>query len=234
MCIGDTALWPFQSFIVMHIWFSFYVIGIPWYFPSEVTIFNCLMGMIKVIAIISTNSYFPPTHSCGAIIDWWYHRYHTYLGLPNLFYLEISLAWICSQNHSHDLVSELPEHSNLKRFGHVVANNTPCGTPYYWHFTILNPTGDKQIPNINVLCSFSALGFPIIFQKNRTIFFLLHDNILNILSLCHNKILGPEDIWYKVVNVHNICVCEFLCVFWSKLLGIHVPKISLLLNLLAY
>ena len=93
---------------------------------------------------------------------WWDYNYHTYLGITKLFYLNLSWAHICSQNHSHDLVSWITEHITLKRFGHVFANHISCGTPEYWKFTIINPIGDKEIPNVNVMYNFSALGHPII------------------------------------------------------------------------
>ena len=87
--------------------------------------------LIRVIVSIPIHLQFPPTHSFSEIIAWWYHTYHTYLGLTKLFCLDLSWACICSRNHSHDLVSEIPEHITLERFGHVVANRIPCGTPYY-------------------------------------------------------------------------------------------------------
>ena len=89
------------------------------------------MGTIQVIAIIPTSFYFPPTHSCGSIISWCYYTYYTYLGLPKLIYIDLSWAQIFRRNCSHDFVSERPEHITLKRFVHLVANNSPCWTPYY-------------------------------------------------------------------------------------------------------
>ena len=61
--------------------------------------------LIRVIAIIPINFWFPPTNFCGAIIAWWDHTYHTYLFIPKLFYHDVYWAWICSPNHSHDLFS---------------------------------------------------------------------------------------------------------------------------------
>ena len=87
---------------------------------------TCLM---RLIAIITINFLFTPTHSCGAIIALWDYTYHTYLGFLKLFYIGLYWDRICTRNHSHDLVFELPEHSTLETFVHVVANHIPCGTP---------------------------------------------------------------------------------------------------------
>ena len=81
---------------------------------------------------------------------------------------------MCIHNHSYDLVSEIPEHSTLKMFGHVVTNHIPCGKPDYWNFTITNPIGDKEITNVNVIFPFADLGLPIIFQINGTISVMVH------------------------------------------------------------
>ena len=114
---------------------------------------------------------------------------------------------MCNQICSHSFFSELPEHITLKRFGHTVANYIPCGTPAYWHFTIINPISDREIPSANVICPFSAWGLPIIIQKNETIVFLVQAIIFSTLALCRNEISGPADSWHEVINAHNFCLC---------------------------
>ena len=79
------------------------------------------------------------------------------------------------------MVSEIPEHSTLERFGRVVANHIPCGTLNYRHFTILNPIGDKEIPNVNVLFTFSDKFLPNLLQNNGTIVGLVQEIISNIV-----------------------------------------------------
>ena len=89
-------------------------------------------------------------------------------------------------------------------FGHVFTNHIPSRTPDYFYFSILNPIGDKEIPNFNVICYFASQGPPIFIQKNGTIVVLLQDIIPDIVPLCNNEILGPSDGWYE--SVHDFCL----------------------------
>ena len=129
-----------------------------------------------------------------------------------MFYLDLSCAQIFSRNHYHDLVFELPEHSTLKRFGHLVPNNIPCSTPCYLKFVIIKSIGNEKIPNINVLCTFSARVISILIPKNRTIVVLTQTIILNRIASCCKKIPGPEDIWNEVINTHNLRPRGNICV----------------------
>jgi hypothetical protein len=101
------------------------------------------------------------------------------------------------------LVSELPEQSTLQGFGHEVSDHVSSQTPDQRYITLVDASGNKEIPNINVLCMLAAQSFSILLQKNCALVVLEQNIVLNLVSLGFHEVSSPTDRWHEVVGTYD-------------------------------
>ncbi len=112
------------------------------------------------------------------------------------FCFGFSWSWILCRNHSHDLVSELPEQSTLQGFGHEVSDHVSGWTPDQWYVALVDSIGNKEVPNIDMLRMLAARSLSILFQKNCALVVLEQNIVLNLVSL-----LGWASMKYWVQQI---------------------------------
>jgi hypothetical protein len=63
--------------------------------------------------------------------------------------------------------------------------------------------GNKEVPNIDVLCTLAAQSLSILFQKNHTLVVLEQNIVLDLVSLGFHEVSSPTDHRHEVISTHD-------------------------------
>ena len=120
----------------------------------------------------------------------------------------LSLPWILSRDHAHDMISELAEQSSLELLGNEFPSNVSGWTPYQKHVSLCNPIGDKEIPNVYVFSALAARRFSILLQNNRAPVVMKQNVVQDSVSLSLQKILCPTDHRNELISAYQFSLCR--------------------------
>ena len=83
---------------------------------------------------------------------------------PN-FVFGFSSLWLPELGHSHDLITLLSELLALSQLGPEISMHELGWAPLHTHVTTLDPVGDKEIANVDVLSPLAAGALTILLQR---------------------------------------------------------------------
>ena len=122
------------------------------------------------------------------------------LSLGRLLLLWFAGTWALGRYDAHNLVAESSEKCTLERFGHVVGDHVPGGTPLDGKFLFVDSICHEEKSNIDVLRALAARSFAILFQKDGTLIVLVDDICCDGVALGFHEISCPADGWHAVIH----------------------------------